>query len=157
MNIVAVLVALVGLLFTAAYFTRRRFGMLGLALCAGFLLSTMWTSDIVVFLQDSGVELLTPPIASVVATIVTLVPAVALLLSGPKYATRWQRLVGAGAFALLAVSFLLTPLHSTLMLDGTGKTIYEMLIDNRDIIITAAIMYAVYDWMAYKPPKKDKQ
>jgi hypothetical protein len=157
MNIIIVLAVLVGLLFATAYFTRRRYGVLGLALCAGYLISTMWTPDVTAFVRGAGVELLSPSLGSLVAALLILLPALALLLSGPTYTKRWQRLLGALAFALLSTSFLLTPLHNGVVLDETGKRIYDILFEYRDLIITVAIVYAVYDLVIMKPPKKDKK
>jgi hypothetical protein len=157
MNIVVILLMVVGLLFATTYFTRRRFGVLGLALCAGFLLSTMWTADVTPLVEDAGLKLLTPPLGSVVAAALILLPAVILLFSGPVYHRHWQRLLGAVAFSLLASSFLLTPLHSGLVLDETGKKIYDFLIDNRNLIITGTIAYAVYDLLVLKTPKREKK
>lgn len=157
MNIVIVLAVLVGLLFATAYFTRRRYGVLGLALCAGYLISTIWTPDVASIIRSAGVELLSPSLSSVVAALLILFPALILLLSGPTYTKRWQRLVGAAAFALLSTSFLLTPLHNGIVLDDTGKRIYDILFEYRDLIITVMIIYAVYDLLIMKSPKKDKK
>lgn len=157
MNILVILVVAVGLLFATTYFTRRRFGVLGLALCAGFLLSTMWTDEVTPFVRDSvGIELLTPPLSSVVAASLVLLPAILLLFSGPAYHKKSQRLIGSAAFALLAVSFLLTPLGNSINFDNASKTVYSVLNDNRNLIITAAVSYALYDLMTFKTPKKEK-
>lgn len=156
MNIVIILLVIVGLLFATTYFTKRRFGVLGLALCAGFLLSTMWSSDVTSFVQGAGIELLSPPLSSVVSAALTLLPAILLLFSGPSYTKRWQQLVGAAAFALLASSFLLTPLGGGVGLDSQGRAVYEFLVDNRNLIITTALVYALYDLLTFKTPKKEK-
>ena len=154
MNIVVILVIIVALLFGLTYFMRRRFGVLGLALCAGSLLSVTWTTQATQFVSGAGFYILTPPLHIVVAAALILLPVAPLLFSGPTYNTRWQRLVGAAAFALLATSFLLLPLGGWLDLDSTGRTIYSLLIDNRNLIITAGIAYAVYDLLILKTPKK---
>lgn len=157
MNIVIILLIVVGLLFATTYFTRRRFGVLGLALCAGFLLSTMWTDQVTPFIRDNvGVELLTPPLSSVVAATLVLLPAILLLFSGPAYHKKWQRLLGSVAFALLAASFILTPLGNSINFDDTSKKVYDILSENRNLIITVAIGYALYDLMTFKSPKKEK-
>lgn len=157
MNIVIVLTILVGLLFATAYFTKRRYGVLGLALCAGYLISTIWTPDVTSFARNAGIELQPLSLTSVVAALLVLLPALVLLLSGPTYTKRWQRLFGAAAFALLSTSFLLTPLHNGIVLDDTGKKIYDIVFEYRDVIITSMIAYAVYDLVIFKSPKKDKK
>ncbi len=158
MNLVIILLVVVGLLFATTYIMKRHYGVLGLALCAGYLLSTMWTADIVSFIQGAGIYILIPPLASIVTAIVVILPAIPLLFSGPVYHTQWQRLLGALAFALLATSFLLASLGNWLELDTTGKSVYDILVHNRNLIITAAIAYALYDVFMLKNPKvKDKK
>jgi len=154
MSLVVILLVIIAILFIVTYVTRRRFGVLGLALCAGYLLSTMWTSDVTPWVEGAGIELFTPPLESVVAAVLVLLPAVLLLFSGPANHGKWKRLIAAAAFALLAASFLLGPLGSSLTLDGNGKKIYEFLVDNKSLIITAAIAYALYDILTMRAPKK---
>lgn len=157
-NLVIILLAVVGVLFVTSYIMKRHYGVLGLALCAGYLLATMWTDDVTLFIQGAGFDVLIPPLKSFVTAAIILVPSIPLLIRGPIYHRRWQRIVGALAFALLAASFLLASLGTWLELDGTGKQVYETLIHNKDLIITATIAYAIYDVFMLKNPKiKDKK
>ena len=156
MSLVVILLIVIAVLFVVTYITRRRFGVLGLALCAGYLLSTMWTADVTPWVEGAGVELFAPPLESVVAAVLVLLPAVLLLFSGPANHGKWKRLVAAGVFALLATSFLLGPLGGSLTLDDTSTTIYMFLVKNRSIIITAAVAYALYDILTMKTPKREK-
>lgn len=158
MDMAFILLIIIGLLFATAYFTKRRFGVLGLALCAGSLLSVMWTADVTPIIRSTGLQLLTPPLETVVAISLVLLPAVLLLFSGPSYSKSWQRIVGAAAFALLATSLLLVPLGDKLVLDDTTQEYYETLVKNRNVVITAAIAYALFDILTLKTPKKkDKE
>lgn len=154
MDIAFILIVIIALLFAVAYFTKRRFGVLGLALAAGSLLSTMWAADATQFIREAGVQLVTPPLLTVVAVVLVLLPATILLFSGPKYHKLWQRIIGAAAFALLSVSLLLVPLGTGLLLDDTTKEYYDFLVENRDVIITVTIAYALIDLLTLKTPKK---
>ncbi len=154
MNLVIVLIVIVAILFVFAYLTRRRFGVLGLALCAGYLLSTTWTDTVTPWVEGAGVELYAPPLASVVAAVLVLVPPVLLLFSGPVSHGKWQRLISALAFTLLATAFLLGPLGSSLILHSTSLDVYNFLINNRSAIITIAIIYALYDTLTLHSLKK---
>lgn len=156
MNIVIILAVIIGLLFAMTYFTKRRFGVLGLALCAGFLISEMWTGDVTPFIRGAGFELFTPPLSSVVAACLVLLPPVVLLINGPTYHRKMQRLIGAGVFALLATALLLGPLGKALTLDDTGQVVYDLLIQNRSLIITAGIGYALYDVLILRTPKRER-
>lgn len=158
MTLVAVIIAIVATLFAMTYVTRRRFGVLGLALCAGYLISEMWTAQVTPFIRGAGFELLSPPLSSLVAAGLVLAPAVLLLFSGPTYTKRLQRLIGAGIFAVLATSFLLGPLGMALNLDptvdDTAFSIYTFLSDNTTLIITAGIVYALYDVLTMRTPRR---
>jgi hypothetical protein len=107
-------------------------------------------------MRGAGFDLFVPPLSSVVAACLVLLPAVLLLVNGPTYHSKTKRLVGAAIFALLATSFLLGPLGDALKLDSTGETIYRILINNKTIIITAGIGYALYDVITLRTPKKER-
>ncbi len=156
MNFVYILIFVIGLLFALAYFTKRRFGVLGLALCAGSLLSTMWTAQVTPLVHDAGFQLLAPPLSSVVAAGLVLLPAIILLFSGPSYKRTWQKVIGASAFALLSTSLLLTPLGNSLSLDEMGQSYYTFLVENKSIIITATITFALFDLLTLKTPRRSK-
>ena len=154
MDMAFILLIIIGLLFATAYFTKRRFGVLGLALCAGSLLSVMWTAEAARIVRGTGLELVTPPLETVVAVSLVLLPALLLLFSGPSYSKLWQRIVGASAFALLATALLLVPLGDKLILDDTTQEYYETLVENRNVVISAAVAYALFDILTLKTPKK---
>jgi hypothetical protein len=157
MDIIAILLVIIVLLFALAYFTKRRFGVLGLALAAGSILSTMWVADVTPLIRSTGIELVSPPLTTVVGISLVLLPAIVLLFSGPTYHSRLQRVLGAAMFALLATSFMLGSLGSGLNLGDNGQQIYKLLVDNRSYIITAAIIYALFDILTIKSPKKEKE
>ncbi len=145
MNTLMVFIVLFVALFGAAYFTKRRFGVLGLALCAGSLLSASWTATLTPMIQSQGVELVTPPLAVVVAALLILAPPFALLFSGPKYSSQVQRLVGSAAFGLMGLVFLLMPLGAALTLSSTSYQVYNFLSSNSSAITVAGIIAALAD------------
>lgn len=153
MNIVYAVIFVIIALFALAYWTKRRFGVLGLALAAGWLLADMWAEQVTPYIKDAGFVLVSPPLTSVVEAALILLPAVLLLFSGPTYHKRTLRIIGAAAFALLATAFLLKPLGGSLALDEMGTFYYHLLADNKAIIITVAIAYALFDILTLKTPK----
>ena len=156
MDIVYIVLFVIIALFVLAYWTRRRFGVLGLALCAGYLLSGMWTTQVTAFAHRQGLQLVSPPLASVVAAVLILLPAIVLFYGGPTYSQKMQRIIGAAAFALLASAFLLTPLGNSLSLDDMGTFYFNIFVQNKDIIITGAVIYALFDILAMRLPSKKK-
>ena len=157
MSFLVVFLVCVGLLFALAFITKRRFGVLGLALGAGTMLSTMWVGNITPIVAQTGIEIVRPPLQTVVAASLILLPALFLLVSGPTYKLSLQRTIGAGLFALLAVAFLLPALGSALLINGMGIPIYEFFIQHRDIIVTIGLVLALADLLVTKTPKHRKE
>ena len=157
MNVAIVLLILLAVLFALTFFTKRRFGVLGLALTAGATLSSLWTPDVVPIVQQAGVELVAPPLSSVVAAAIILLPAVVLLFSGPTYSSKLQRAIGSLVFSLLALAFMLEPLGGALVLEGDGKRLFDILVEYRVWIITAGILLALADLLFVKTPKISKE
>ena len=139
-------------LFASAFIAKRRFGLLGLALAAGSLLSSIWGYD--VGLVVSGLGIPSSQLTSVtVSSLIILLPAGALLFHGYTYKNLVGRAIGASMFTLLAFAFLIEPLGHALMLQGIGSSIYGWLVGNRTIIIGLGMVIAVIDIFLTKPVK----
>ena len=152
-----VLAILLGSLFAVAYITKRRFGVLGLALCAGSILSIAWANSLTPWIQSQGISVVAPPLGSVVSTLLVLAPALLLLFSGPTYSSNVQRVIGSAAFAILALMFLLQPIGIALVLDSTGTDIYAALSDNSSGIIAFGIVLALGDMLMTRSSHKGKK
>lgn len=157
MNFLIAFLVVIAALFILAYITKRRFGVLGLALAAGAMLSTLWVGNLTPVIANAGIVLIKPPLHSVVAAGLILLPAVLLLVSGPTYKSTIQRIVGAAAFALLATTLLLEPLGSALGIDGSAQSIYDTLVRYHAYIVTIALAYAVFDLLTTKTPRHRKE
>lgn len=157
MSFLVIFLGVIALLFALAFFTRRRFGVLGLALAAGAMISTLWVGDLTPIIAQAGFVLIKPPLHSVVSAALILAPAVLLLFSGPTYKTMLQRVVGAAAFAVLATALLLEPLGSALVIDTTAKPVYDFFVQYRTVIITGCLSVALLDLLITKTPKIHKE
>lgn len=157
MSFLVIFLIVIGLLFALAFFTKRRFGVLGLALAAGAMLSTLWVGDLTPIIAKAGIVLVAPPLESVVAAALILAPAVLLLSSGPVNKKPTQRVIGAAAFAVLATALLLQPLGSALVIDATAKPVYDFFVQYRAVIITICLVFAVLDILVTKSPKASKE
>lgn len=155
MSVATVLIIVLVVLFGVAFLTKRRFGVLGLALAAGSILSDLWASDLTPAVYKAGVNIVSPPLATVVAAILILLPSVVLLFKGPTNKKMSKRIIGAAAFGLLASAFLLPILGDALVLEGDGKKVYDMIMTYRAWIVTAGLVFAVIDIMSTKAKKED--
>lgn len=157
MNALLVLAVLLATLFALAYITKRRFGVLGLALCAGSLLSASWASTLTPWIESHGIVFVSPPLSAVVSALLILGPALLLLFSGPTYANAVQRIAGSVAFALLALVFLLQPIGVAMVFDDNGERIYMAVQQNSNIVVVAGIFAALADILITRTPHHGKK
>ncbi|NCQ54060.1 hypothetical protein GW791_01245 [Candidatus Saccharibacteria bacterium] len=129
---------------------KRRFGLLGLALATGSLLSGIWGYDLGLIASGLGVPS-GPWTTAIILSLLILLPAGVLLFHGYTYNTMFGRIIGAGLFTLLALAFLVEPLGHILMPHGIGADVYNWLTNNRTIIIGAGLTLAVIDLFLTKP------
>lgn len=148
---IVVFAGLAVLLFAGAFISKRRFGLLGLALTAGAMLSTIWSYD--AGLVVSGTGLFPEGVITQAATqsLVVLLPAILLLFHGNSYKSLIGRVVGSLLFTVLALAFLVDPIGYALPLDGMGATVYNTLKSNKDIIVSVGVVLAVIDLFFTKP------
>jgi hypothetical protein len=152
MKIVVICIIVTVSLFMAAFVTKRRFGLLGLALAAGSILGGIWKckADLIAnyFGFPSGVAT-----SSIVIAAIVLLPAIIVLLHGYNYKTLIGRVVGASLFTLLALAFLVEPLNNVLALNGVGLDVYNWLNNNHTMIISSGLILAIVDLFLAKPTK----
>lgn len=156
MNVAIVFIVVLILLFALAYVTKRRFGVLGLALAAGSMLSELWAELLTPLVRDAGLVVQNPPLITVVSVVLVLLPALFLLFSGPSYRSGFKRVFGAFLFAALAFALLVEPLGSALVLQGEGRAIYEFFAQNRVYIVTVGLILAVFDLLGAHTAKVPK-
>ena len=156
MNVALVFIIAVGVLFALAFITKRRFGVLGLALAAGAMLSSLWAQTLTPIIEQAGVSVSAPPLITLVSVSLVLLPALLLLFSGPSYSKTVPRIVGATAFALLASALLVEPLGSALVLQGDSRQVYELLVQYRVYIVTAGLVLALFDILSTRTPRHRK-
>lgn len=147
---------LFAILFVLMFFARRRYGVMALALAAGAMMSSLWVGQLTPLVAKSGVIIIQPPLESVVAAGLTLIPAALLLFSGPIYHKAGTRAFGSVLFSLLAILLLLDTLQSSVIIDGLGKTVFDALDQWKTMGVTFLLLAAVVDTWGVRTPKRDK-
>lgn len=144
---------LMAALFIVMFFSKRRYGVMGLALAAGAMMSTLWVGDLTPLVAKAGVVIVQPPLESIVAAGLVLIPAGLLVFSGPSYHQKGGRAIGSFLFAVLAVLLLLDIMQSALVIDGVSKTVFAALQQYKPVGVTALLVIAVFDIWATRTPK----
>jgi len=145
-------------LFAGAFLSKRRFGLLGLALTAGATLSSMWSYDAGLVISSTGLVPDGPLTNAVALSLIVLLPAMLLLFHGYTYKGLLPRIIGSALFAILALAFLVEPIGFALPLTGAANDFYLLLVENKNIIISVGVILAVADLFFTKPaPKKARE
>lgn len=150
MEVAVVISAVAIALFISAYITKRRFGLLGLALATGSILSGIWgeNASLIAGLINIPYNALS---TAIILSAIILLPPVVLLFHGYAYKSVIGRIVGAAFFTLLALAFLVGPLEHVLNLRGLGADIYDFMESNQKVIIGFGLIFAVVDLLLTKP------
>jgi len=152
MEVILICIIIALALFMSAFITKRRFGLLGLALATGSILSGIWGYNAGLVASFFGIPSGSITSAVVLALII-LLPACILLFHGYTYRTLIGRVVGASLFTLLALAFLVEPLGHVLLLQGYSANAYDWLLNNRTVIIGFGLIIAIVDLFLTKPAR----
>lgn len=148
MNISTIIFAIAIILAVAGYFSKKRLGLPSLGLAAGALIAQQWASYVTIFLQQQGIQLVSPPLSNVVITILIILPAILLTSVSGKEHGVITRLFEAVIFALLAASLLITAL-------GTNSDPILVSIEQYAKIITVvALVTAIANILLTHRPRK---
>ena len=157
MLVIAVLVGIAAALFCAAFFSKRRFGLLGLALTAGATLSTLWSYDAGLIVSSTGLVPDGPITNAVSLAVVVLLPAILLLFHGYTYKNMFGRVIGSLLFTVLALAFLTEPIGSIFALSGVSQEVFNFIVSHKNTIISVGVVFAIIDLFFTKPPSKKER
>lgn len=145
MSVIILFGAILVIVFTIAFVSSRRFGPLALSLAAGFLLSEWWASWLTGLLNGLKLAVSWLPNGVIAALILTLAPLFALLLGGPRYQRKHEKIISAVSIAFLTASLLVVPLGKYVSLDGQALDLYKVFANNWRYVATLGLVCGVID------------
>lgn len=145
MSVIILFGAILVIVFTIAFVSSRRFGPLALALAAGFLLSEWWASWLTGLLDGLKLAVSWLPNGVIAALTLTLIPLFTLLLGGPRYQRKHEKIISAVAIAFLTASLLVVPLGKYVSLDGQALDLYKVFANNWRYVATLGLVCGVID------------
>jgi len=149
MNLIVIFAIIMVALFVLLFIAKRKFGLLGLALAAGSILSDLW-------IEKAGYTLgmLNAPsnmyVVAAVSAAIVLAPAILMIFHDGKYKTMVGRLTGSGLFTLLALAFLVEPIGRVLIPQGIGALAYNWVVTNNGAIIATCLVLSIIDLLLPK-------
>jgi hypothetical protein len=157
MNPIIVMLIVIIALFVGAFLSKRRFGLLGLGLAAGAVLSPIWSVNASYVIAVTGLVREGAVLNVIAIAAITLIPAVLFMFHGYSYKSMVGRVIGSLLFAALAVGFLITPLASILTITGPVGLVYHWFEANRDLIISFGLIIAVTDTLTARSSHKKSE
>ena len=149
-----IIVAIALALFGLAFVTKRRFGVLGLGLAAGAILAQSWSREAAHWLSDNHIPV--QPLSHFTAStlLLILLPALLLLIGGPKYTERKYAIIGSACFALLGTMLLIGPLTTDLPTADSSIHVALVFIARwQNVLIAVGIALAIIDMLLAHGPK----
>jgi len=157
MTVILILVGLVLGLFVGAFLSKRRFGVLGLGLAAGAIISPIWGENAGFVISSTGLVSEGPIVNTIALSVLILVPAVLFMFHGYTYKHIFGRVVGSLLFTILAAGFLIGPIGATLTLTGPVGNVYNWLDANHELIVTVGVAFAIADFFLAKTVHKSEK
>jgi hypothetical protein len=142
-------------LFLLAFFTKRRFGYLGLGLAAGVLLNQLVGSNLADLLQGVNLDVRPLQIKDVSTIILTLLPSLLLLFTGPKHHQKLRRLLTSLLYAIITTTLILLPITSAFPVDDANvRNVLSFFHEIQLPLLTFGIILAIVDILL---PAKTKE
>lgn len=149
MGTAIIYILIIIVLLVASLAARRRFGIMGLALAAGALLSSIWGYD--AGLIASGIGLPSNKyVDAILTSIIILLPSVILLFRGYRCRTLAGRISGSLLFAILAFALLVVPLSAVWPIGGFGSNVLVIFSKSNGFIVGSCLVLAVIDLLLLK-------
>jgi hypothetical protein len=140
------------ILFLVGFFSRRSMGYPALALTAGSIIATLWTDSLTPVVVQAGIIVVQPPMTSLVAVVLTLLPALIVMTRAPKVSSHHHGIVGSLVFAVLAVMLTYAAFSNAVVLDAGSEEIVKQIFEYQAVITTVAIVLAILEVVFYKAP-----
>ena len=140
-------------LFMLAFLTKRRFGVLGLGLAAGVVLSQLWAVTLSALLEVQNVPVSPLSYTTVGQIAIILIPSLLLMIGGPKYHDKKGALVGSLLFAIFATLFIVAPITRDFAVAGDTSPVFDFIAQWQNVLIGLGIVLAIVDMLLAHGPK----
>lgn len=130
--------------------SRRSLGAPTLALAAGALLASYWSDSLTPFVAQAGFVLVQPPLSSIVAVILTLFPALLVMIRSPKATSFLHSLLGSLVFAAFAVVLTYPAFEKAVVMDEGSRGVIGQGVIYFSVVATVCILLSVIEILVYR-------
>lgn len=141
------------ILFALGWTSRRSMGFPALTLAAGAIITDLWTDSLTPVVAQTGIVLIKPPLQSLVAIALTLLPALVVMIRAPKMASKHHGWFGSLVFAVLGVMLTYGAFSNAVVLDEGSKEVVRQIFSYEASIITVAILCSIAEVFLYRKPR----
>ena len=152
MTYLIMLILYFAILFLLAWFSRRHMGVPTIALAAGALMAGLWTNSLTPFVAQAGVEIMRPPLTSLVSITLTLLPALLVMFRSHKVSSHYRSIIGSIVFAALGVMLTYGAFSNAVVLDEASTKYVLEIVKYQNTIITACVVLATVGILFAKKP-----
>lgn len=131
------------ILFVVGLLSRKSLGISMLALVAGATLARLWADDLTPLIAQMGISVTHPPLTSIVAIVLTLAPALVVLVRSPKVSGKLHMVMGSLVWALLAVVLTYGAFENGVVLDEASRPFVAQFTQYVSMLMTVGIVLAV--------------
>lgn len=140
-----------------AYLAGRRFGVLGLALVTGLVVSELWRAELVVLASGLPLEFGVIEPEVLVMLLAALLPSIVVLFGGPKYRTKRGRSFGAVLYGVAGVVVAVSVLGGALLPGSNDEgMLFDLVLQYQQIALTAILAIAIIDVVLLPRSKSEK-
>ena len=127
-------------------------GMPTLTLAAGALLADLWTDSLTPIVAQTGVVVVRPPLTSIVAIALTLLPALVVMFRSHKVTSHHRSVLGSVIFAVLGAMLTYSAFSNAVILDDSSKQYVLYIVTYQSVTVTVCVIYAILEVLFYKKP-----
>ncbi len=151
--VLVIIIGIAAALFLLAFVTKRRFGVLGLGLAAGVVLSQLWSVTLASVLQSQQLPVGPLSYSTLGQVAIILVPSLLLLIGGPKYRNNRGAIIGSLLYAAFAMLFIIAPITRDFAVAGDTSPVFDFIAQWQNVLIALGVVLAIIDMLLAHGPK----
>lgn len=137
-------------LFALFFVSKKHIGMAALGLTAGAVLAELWTDSLTPLVAQAGIVIEKPPLHSLVAIALTLIPAFLVMSRSTKAHSKMHQIYSSLIFAVMAVALTYGAFANAIVMDEMSSKLVLQVLPYDNWIITGCIILGLVDVLYHR-------